>query len=147
MSNLKSKPFTLFSDAGIEKEPRRLRFDFNALADFEQTNGMGLGQLLSMKAVFGTARAMLWVGCKWDDSSLTLQKAGELVGEYITNGGSVDQVLGVCFEAAMDQGALGTPVAQEEEDEGASDSGNDTKPKALEPASKRGGSGSKTPNP
>ena len=65
MSNLKSIPFTLFVDEGIEKEPRHLRFDFNALADFEQTNGMGLGQLLSMKAVFGTARAMLWVGCKW----------------------------------------------------------------------------------
>ena len=146
MSTLKTKPFTLFSDAGVEKEPRRLRFDFNALADFEQTNGMGLGLLLTMKAVFGTARAMLWVGCKWDDPRLTLQKAGELVGEYIGKGGSVDQVLGVCFEAATDQGALGTPVVKEEEGDD-DDSGNGPAPKVLEVASKRGGNSSKKPNP
>lgn len=145
MSSLKAKPFTLFSDAGVEKEPRRLRFDFNALADFEQTNGMGLGQLLTMKAVFGTARAMLWVGCKWDDSTLTLQKTGELVGEYIRGGGTVDAVLGVCFEAAMDQGALGTPTNKEDGDD--DDLGNAPIPKVLEAASKPGGSGSKKPKP
>ena len=139
MANLISIPFTLFVDEGIEKEPRHLRFDFNALADFEQTNGMGLGQLLSMKAVFGTARAMLWVGCKWEDPKLSLQKTGDLVGEFIGKGGSVDQILSACFEAATDQGALGTPVT-EEEDEEDSDSGNGGSPKALGIASKRGGS-------
>ena len=70
-----------------------------------------------MKAIFGTARAMLWAGCKSDDSTLTLQKAGDLVGQFIRAGGTVDDVLGKCFEAAIDQGAIGSPKSEEEEGE------------------------------
>lgn len=144
MSSLKSIKFSEFVDKGIESTPRRLRFDFNALADFEQINGMGLGQLLSMKAVFGTARAMLWAGCKWDDGTLTLEKTGDLLGEYLRAGGSVDIVLSKCFEAAIEQGAIGTAVQDEGDDD---DQGNvsPSDQKALKEASKPGPSGSKKP--
>ncbi len=147
MSNLKARELNIFVEKGIESRPRYLRYDFNALADFEQINGMGLGQLLTMKAVFGTARAMLWAGCKGDDPSLTLNRAGDLVGQYVQAGGSIDEVLGKCFEAATDQGAIGSP---EPEEEGENDeSGNASPPtqKKLKEASKRGASGSKKPNP
>ena len=150
MSNLKARELNIFVEKDIETKPRYLRFDFNALADFEQINGMGLGQLLTMKAVFGTARAMLWAGCKSDDPRITLQKSGDLIGEYIQAGGTVDEVLGKCFEAAIDQGAIGSGAAiNSDEDEGDSDSGNESKGqrKVLKEASKRGGSGSKKLNP
>ena len=144
MSSLKAIKFTEFVEKGVETNPRRLRFDFNALADFEQINGMGLGQLLSMKAVFGTTRAMLWAGCKWDDPTLTLEKAGDLMGEYIRSGGGIDTILGKCFEAAIEQGAIGTTPKKDESDD---DSGNESPStqKALKEVSKPGPSGSKKP--
>ena len=147
MSNLRSRELTIFVEKGVERNPRYLRYDFNALADFEQINGMGLGQLLNMKAVFGTARAMLWAGCKADDPTLTIQGAGDLVGEFIRNGGTVDIVLGKCFEAAIDQGAIGSPDDKETGE--ADDSGNASPiiQKTLKEGSKRGASGSKKPNP
>ena len=148
MSSLKARELNIFVEKGIESKPRYLRYDFNALADFEQINGMGLGQLLTMKAVFGTARAMLWAGCKGDDSTLTLQRAGDLVGQYVIAGGSIDEVLGKCFEAASAQGAIGSPAPEEGEGED-DESGNASPPtqKKLKEVSKRGGSGSKKPNP
>jgi hypothetical protein len=149
MTNLQARELNIFVEKGIESKPRYLRYDFNALADFEQINGMGLGQLLSMKAVFGTVRAMLWAGCKADDATLTLQGAGELIGEYIRAGGTIDDVLGKCFSAASDQGAIGSPDKKEEEEGEDSDSGNVSPPTPtkLKEASKRGTSGSKKPNP
>ena len=108
---------------------------------------MGLGQLLTMKAVFGTARAMLWAGCKGDDPSLTINGAGDLVGEFIQAGGTVDEVLGKCFDAAASQGAIGSPQPEEEGEDSESGNASQPTPKGLKEASKRGGSGSKKPNP
>ena len=150
MTNLQARELTIFVEKGIESKSRYLRYDFNALADFEQINGMGLGQLLSMKAVFGTVRAMLWAGCKADDSTLTLQGAGELIGDYIRAGGTIDDVLGKCFSAASDQGAIGSPDKEKEKGNGEdNESGNVSQPTRtkLKEASKRGESGSKKPNP
>ena len=148
MSSLKARELNIFVEKGIESKPRYLRYDFNALADFEQINGMGLGQLLTMKAVFGTARAMLWAGCKGDDRTLTLERAGDLVGQYVQAGGSIDEVLGKCFDAASSQGAIGSPAPEEEEGED-DESGNASyqRQTKLKEVSKRGGSGSKKPNP
>ena len=147
MSTLQSRELNIFVEKGIETKPRYLRYDFNALADFEQINGMGLGQLLSMKAVFGTVRAMLWAGCKADDSALTIQGAGELIGNYIRAGGTIDEVLGKCFDAAIDQGAIGSPKQEEEGEDNESGNVSPPTPKELKEVSKRGVSGSKKLNP
>ena len=129
MSTLTSRSFTLFNgrDPAVEERKRSLRYDFNALADFEQANGMGLGQLLQMKAVFGTARALLWAGLKHEDVTLTLEKVGELCGEFVRGGGRVDDIMSTCLETAIDQGALG--VRKKGDD---SDSGNE--PSVVIPA-------------
>jgi len=147
MTNLQARELNIFVEKGIESKPRYLRYDFNALADFEQINGMGLGQLLSMKAVFGTVRAMLWAGCKADDAGLTIQGAGELIGDYIRAGGTIDDILGKCFDAAIDQGAIGSPNKEKEGEDSKSGNVSPPTPKALKEVSKRGESGSKKPNP
>jgi hypothetical protein len=66
---------------------RTLRFDFNALAEFEDAMGVsmiyafqsfgdqGNGPDVSMKAV----RAMLWAGLLHEEPKLTLRRAGELL--------------------------------------------------------------------
>lgn len=94
---------------------RSLRFDLNALADFEQECGMGFAQLMQTKAAFATVRAMVWAGLKWQDRGLTVERAGELIGEYVRDGGSIDTILTMCIETAMEQGALGRPKRPEPE--------------------------------
>lgn len=92
---------------------RRLRFDVNALADFEQETGMGFAQLMRQKAVFASARAFLWAGLKHEDRGLTIEGCGNLIGEYLKDPDvprgthSIDAILTAAFQAAIDQGALG----------------------------------------
>lgn len=100
-------PFTLFRDKGSDDKERWLRFDLNALADFEQEVGMGLPQLMGSKAIFAGTRALLWAGLKWQERGLTIQKAGELIQAFIEKDGRLDDVLAACIEAATKQGALG----------------------------------------
>jgi hypothetical protein len=133
-------PFKLFEEFetmnnGVLRK-RSLKFDINALADFEQETGMGFGQLFSTKAIFATARAMLWAGLKHEDRGLTIDKVGELISTWIklpkppgTPKNKIDEVLTACFTAAKEQGAFGDP--DELEGEGGSNAGN--APKRLEP--------------
>jgi len=111
-------PFTLFEAVeaaipGTVVKKRTLRFDINALADFEQETGMGFGQLMATRAVFATARALLWAGLKHEDRTLTVEKVGTLLGKYVQAGGRIDQALTVAFEAANEQGAFGDNTAEE----------------------------------
>ena len=126
MSGVETTPFTLFQDFEVNARQvakrRSLRYDINALADFEQLTGMGFGQLMSTKAVFATARAFMWAGLKHEDRTLTIEYVGTLLSRYIKDHkGSIDEALTVCFQAAHDQGAFGnTP----QDEDGASDAGN-----------------------
>ncbi len=111
-------PFTLFQDIessgpGAVIKKRSLRFDINALADFEQETGMGFGQLMSTRAVFATARALLWAGLKHEDRVLTVEKVGTLLGKYIQAGGDIGTALTKAFEAAKEQGAFGNDAKDE----------------------------------
>lgn len=118
MASITPTPFAFFEE--FEKnaktgEPRKrsLRFDLNALADFEQAVGMGFAQLMEMKAAFATVRAMVWAGLKHQDRALTIERAGTLIGEYVREGGNINDVLTACIEAAVEHGALGRPQTPE----------------------------------
>lgn len=90
---------------------RNLRYDINALADFEQLTGMGFGQLMSMKAMFATCRALLFAGLKHEDRTLTVERVGELIFEFINDeknvNSDIDYLVEKALEAAVEQGALG----------------------------------------
>lgn len=96
-----------------EVRRRSLRYDLNALADFEQEVGMGFAQLMNTKAAFATVRAMAWAGLKHQDRALTIERAGELIGEYVLDGGDIGEILNLCIETAVNQGALGRPKTPE----------------------------------
>jgi hypothetical protein len=109
-----AKPFTLFQDIPSEKNPktgmsrrRTMRFDINALADFEQETGMGFGQLMGSKALFATARALIWAGFRHEDKLITVEQCGAKVQEYLQQGGDIGELLGHVFEIAKSQGAFG----------------------------------------
>lgn len=122
IEEVQETPFTLF-----EKYDRRmgrtLRFDVNALADFEQETGMGFAQLMKQKAIFGTARAMLWAGLKHQDRALTIERVGDLIGAYLKDkeiareNRDINTLLEVAFSAAIDQGALGLERTEDVEAE------------------------------
>lgn len=112
-------PFTLFESVeaatpGAVVKKRHLKFDINALADFEQEAGMGFGQLMATRAIFATTRALLWAGLKHEDRTLTVEKVGTLIGKFIQNGGAVDACLTAAFQAAQEQGAFGSTKDAEE---------------------------------
>jgi hypothetical protein len=92
---------------------RNLKFDVNALADFEQEMGMGFATLMKQRAVFGCARAMLWAGLKHEDRGLQINDVGELLSDYLRDEDvpkgdhSIDSILMVAMAAAIEQGALG----------------------------------------
>lgn len=129
---LSTTPFKLFEvfetvNNGVIRR-RSLKYDINALADFEQETGMGFGQLFSTKAIFATTRAMLWAGLKHEDKILTIDRAGELIGQWMklekvagVPRNRIDEILIACFAAAKEQGALGDDA----EVTGGPDAGND----------------------
>ena len=120
---IKNVPFTLFQEKGVETKPRALRFDLNAMADFEEKTGMGLAQLMSTNAVYATTRAMLWAGLKHAERGLTVDRVGALMQEYVQAGGDVQDLLQACFEAALEQRAI--PGLKKTDGEGASQDGTD----------------------
>lgn len=107
-----TSPCTLFSKYENGRI-RNLKFDVNALADFEQETGMGFAQLMKQKAIFGTARAMAWAGMKHEDRTLSIERVGNLISSFISDREipkeqrDINTVLEVLFSAAIDQEALG----------------------------------------
>lgn len=103
--------FTLFASYEDDRK-RSLRFDINALADFEQETGMGFAQLMQQKATFAAARALIWAGLKHEDRMLTIEQVGRLLNQWIQDPGaeesrSINDVLLVVLQAGIEQGAFG----------------------------------------
>lgn len=103
------KLFTPYENGRI----RNFRFNVNSLADFEQEAGMGFAMLMKQRAMFATARAMLWAGLKHEDRGLTIEAIGELMSDYLMDESvpegehNIDELLSAAIVAARDQGALG----------------------------------------
>lgn len=115
---IQAVPFYLFQQKGIETRNRSLRYDLNAMADFEQTTGMGLPRLMATQAIFATARALLWAGLKHQDRGLTIDVVGSKIQEYTEADGEIDDILKVCVKACVDQKAVPGLKMMEEEDNG-----------------------------
>ena len=115
-------PFTLFQARGVETRNRSLRFDLNAMADFEQVTGMGLAQLMTTNAVFAATRALLWAGLRHGDRALTVDMTGLLMQKYVEADGDVKELLDACLQACIIQKAIpGLKKADEETDESAAE--------------------------
>ena len=69
--------------SGVEiilDRPRRLKYGFNAMCEFEAKMGQAIGEALSEKNIgFQTTRALLWAGLIWESPAITLEEAGEMI--------------------------------------------------------------------
>jgi len=112
MAGILTTPFRLFMpfEKGIYKGvERNLRFDINALADFEEKTGMGISKLMHTSAVYAATRALLWAGLKHEDPSLTTERVGEYMSLFIRSGRNVNELTMEAMAAAQEQGAFGEP--------------------------------------
>lgn len=108
-----------------EARKRFLRFDVNALADFEQETGMGYQQLIMQKATFAAARALTWAGLKQEDRVLTLEDVGRLISKWLTDESpeavaeqrNINSILMVVLQAGVEQGAFGRVKPPEDPDD------------------------------
>lgn len=76
-----------YTEVLLGGKPKRLRYDFNALADLEDRAGVGIGVLLSEQRVgLNTLRLLLWAGLKHEDRSLTPEKVGDTLQLLMENG-------------------------------------------------------------
>lgn len=103
-------PFHAFEP--YEGFSRALKFDINALADFEQETGMGFGQLMQQKALFAVVRGLLWAGFQHQDRRITPRRVAELIQDYISDENAnpphdISDLLVIAMEAAQQHGAFG----------------------------------------
>lgn len=84
----------------MNDEEYLLKYDFNSVADIEEYFRKGIGQILSEEMMgFNTIRVFYWVGLRWKLKGLTIQKTGQILGEYLSNGGSLDYLVQKMQEA------------------------------------------------
>jgi hypothetical protein len=87
---------------------KRLRFDFNAVADAEARENSTIQNLMAGGVIgYRVARVLLWAGLKWENKGFTIETAGTLLQEYIEGGGTLQEVADKIQEALFLSGLLG----------------------------------------
>ena len=76
------------SEIELAGKNRRIKFDYNALADLEKEAGAGIAKLFTDEANIGfnTIRLLVWSGLKHEERGLTLNRAGLMIEQYIEEG-------------------------------------------------------------
>jgi hypothetical protein len=112
-----------FTPIEIDKM-RRLRYDFNAIADMEAATGKTMTQLLIAlyNSSFYAARAVMWTGLKHEDESLTILQTGELASCWMEkSGGNMGDLIKVLIDALQTAGWI-VPLEESEEGVGQGES-------------------------
>jgi hypothetical protein len=93
---------------------RHLRFDFNALADLEAHLGINI----TNPEAFGSmglrvVRGMLWAALLHETPGLSVRDTGELIQQYLEDGGGDLSVLGTKLVEALTLAGFGAPKTGE----------------------------------
>jgi len=103
-----------FEVGGVAK---RLRYDFNALADIEDKAGMSVNELFAPKNMgFHAFRLILWAGLKWKDRGLTVERAGMIINDMLAEGYSFDDLAELITKAFEQSGLIDAATAEEMEE-------------------------------
>lgn len=85
---------------------RKLRYDFNAMSDFEQVTGQSLFNAMQNMGI-GTIRALYWAGLKHQDKGLTLDRTGKMISKAMTEDGlGLEDLMNPAVEALVQSGIL-----------------------------------------
>lgn len=95
----------------IFDRPRHLRFDVNAISDLEELLGMGVGEIVGNPKLSGfrTVRGLVWAGLKHEDPTITPQKAGDLMQDFMEKTGKgIEVIASLVSQAILESGAFDT---------------------------------------
>lgn len=111
----------------VKGEGKRLRYDFNALADIEQIAGVGAEELFSQRrAGFNLIRLLIWGGLKADDPGITLQRAGLIIRNMIDEGKTMEDIGGLIREGLVASGLVDLDEEDEAEEEAENPTGKNS---------------------
>jgi hypothetical protein len=86
---------------------RKLRYDFNAIADIEQKAGLGIGAMFDETRVgLNSVRLLVWGGLKWQERGLTIERAGQFLQDYIRDGGTIEDIMNGIHKALEQSGLI-----------------------------------------
>ncbi len=92
----------------IGGKERRLRYTYNSICDVEERAGLGIGGLFSKERVgFNTIRLLLWGALKADDKGLTVDRTGNLLGDYLEQDGDLEVLYDELMVAFEKSGFMG----------------------------------------
>lgn len=102
----------------LDGKERNLKFDFNAMSDFESVMGFSLFQAMQNMGI-GTIRALYWAGLKHKEKGLTLDRVGKMLTKEFQNGQELDDLIKPIIEALEESGIIpkGSMDDLDEEDE------------------------------
>jgi len=108
---------------------RNLRYDFNAVRAIEDVMGVTWGAIpyILPKSSIKLTLVMLWAGLKWEDETLTMDKAGDLATLWCEkSGGKYGDLNDVLITALIEAGFLNKPDDSEGVGQGESTSASKT---------------------
>lgn len=83
-----------------------LRYTVNAMCAIEDMAGGALDQV--MERQFTAARLLLWGGMLEKQPGITLAQAGEMIGDHLSGGGTLEQIVEHCAEGMRRAGFFGS---------------------------------------
>ena len=94
-------------DIVLAGRPLVMRYSINSLCDVEDRAGMPLDRLMNRQ--FSATRLLLWAGLCQCQPELTVRDVGELIGECLRCGDSLEDIVALCAEGLRAAGLLGEP--------------------------------------
>lgn len=102
----------------LDGKRRALKFTFNAMADFEDYFGLGIGQVFSQQNMgFRVIRALYWAGLRHKDKGLTITKTGIMLQKAMKEGESLDSLMEPLNKAIDSSGIFDNMGDEEDEDD------------------------------
>jgi len=100
---------------------RKLRYDFNTIADVEASTGKTMGQLIValFNSSFYAVRELMWAGLKWEDKGLQNHANGiDITGDLISvwfekSGGNIGSLVEIIVTSLKDAGWI-VPLSTED---------------------------------
>lgn len=86
-----------------------LCYSVNALCAVEERAGGSLDNL--MEKQFSATRLLLWGALTERQPGVTLEGAGEIIGEHLKQGGALEDIVNICSEA-LDEAGFFSRAAQ-----------------------------------
>ena len=83
----------------------RMRYTINSLCVVEDRAGMPLDRLLDRQ--FSATRLLLWGGLTACQPELSVQAVGDLIGESLARGGTLEDIVDLCAEGLREAGFFG----------------------------------------